>query len=303
MGKRKKRERQSSGWSKGRPDRTGDVIVGNAYGPVFDHVDAVAVIQPGNMPSRTASLRGGSTECFLPTLMDRPVVVTEELWGRSKMNENTWLTVDEPLPMLNYLASKGLANPTKGRMLSAALFHKPEFETRLASIDYMPSVENNLPGLHFTFNGDQWHHILTSFVPNYVLCAHIREVYGNPFRAPAYTLPLDILKWRDNSIRKAATKIYEDAKADSKGYKAWHEMAILGDMLEEAGCDNEDVLAHARGFQRKGDGSGFEPVFYRIGQVLANPVGDPFHCRGCWLIDMLREVEAPAQQAVTSLDV
>jgi hypothetical protein len=50
-----------------------------------------------------------------------------------------------------------------------------------------------------------------------------------------------------------ACAIYDD--------RAFEQLPILADALEEAGCDNADILAHCRG---------------------PGP-----HVRGCWLVDLL----------------
>jgi hypothetical protein len=76
----------------------------------------------------------------------------------------------------------------------------------------------------------------------------LRDIFGNPFRAvkPAP-------RWRTPAARDLAQTMYE-----SRGFAT---MPILADALEEAGCDNADVLAHCRG-----DGS---------------------HVRGCWVVDLV----------------
>ena len=77
----------------------------------------------------------------------------------------------------------------------------------------------------------------------------VREVFGNPFRPVA----LDPA-WLTSDVRALAHAIYAE--------RAWDRMPILADALQEAGCENEDVLAHCR--------SATAP-----------------HVRGCWVIDLL----------------
>jgi hypothetical protein len=77
------------------------------------------------------------------------------------------------------------------------------------------------------------------------------EVFGNPFRPP--TLDPSWLRWNDSTVPKIAHGIYEE--------RAFDRMPILHDALLDAGCDNEDALAHCR-----------EP----------GP-----HVRGCWVVDLL----------------
>jgi hypothetical protein len=79
----------------------------------------------------------------------------------------------------------------------------------------------------------------------------VRDVMGNPFR-PVRVNP----EWlaRDGGlVPRLARGIYEE--------RAFERMPVLADALEEAGCDDPEMLAHAR---EQGD-----------------------HVRGCWLLDAL----------------
>ncbi len=78
--------------------------------------------------------------------------------------------------------------------------------------------------------------------------ALLRDVYGNPFRSAAFDP-----SWRTSTAVGLARTMYE-----SRDFAA---MPILADALEEAGCDNADVLAHCR--------------------------GDGPHVRGCWVADLV----------------
>jgi hypothetical protein len=79
----------------------------------------------------------------------------------------------------------------------------------------------------------------------------LRDVFGNPFR-PATVDPA-WLRWNDCTVPKIAAGIYEE--------RAFDRLPILHDALLDAGCDDEDILAHCRG---------------------AGP-----HVRGCWVIDLI----------------
>jgi hypothetical protein len=63
-------------------------------------------------------------------------------------------------------------------------------------------------------------------------------------------------EWRTSTTVSLAQAIYED--------RAFDRLPILADALEEAGCDNTDLLAHCR--------------------------GDGPHVRGCWVVDLLLEM-------------
>ncbi|MGE3806627.1 MAG: WD40 repeat domain-containing protein [Gemmataceae bacterium] len=72
------------------------------------------------------------------------------------------------------------------------------------------------------------------------------------------------LAWRDRTSPKLAQAAYDERELPS-GHLDTKRLAILADALEEAGCTNENVLAHLRG---------------------AGP-----HVRGCWPVDLLLERE------------
>ncbi len=76
----------------------------------------------------------------------------------------------------------------------------------------------------------------------------IRDVFANPFR-PVAVDP----SWLTSSALALAEGIYAD--------RAFDRMPVLADALQDAGCDNEDVLAHCRS-------------------------GEP-HVRGCWVVDLV----------------
>ena len=91
-----------------------------------------------------------------------------------------------------------------------------------------------------------------------IQCALVRCVFGNPFRRvvvnPAW------LSWNDGTVRRLAQALYDDRQLPS-GLFDRSRLGILVDALQEAGCDNTDILNHCR---QPGD-----------------------HVRGCWAIDLL----------------
>jgi hypothetical protein len=82
------------------------------------------------------------------------------------------------------------------------------------------------------------------------LAALVRDIFGNPFRRPQ--LDWAWLRWEGGTVRKLAEGAYRD--------QAFDRLPVLADALEEAGCADEQLLAHCR--------------------------GGP-HARGCWAIDLL----------------
>lgn len=78
----------------------------------------------------------------------------------------------------------------------------------------------------------------------------IRDIFGNPFR-PITLNP----SWLTSTVHALANGIYNE--------KAFDRMPILGDALQDAGCDNDDIPNYCR-----------EPKE---------------HVRGCWLVDLLTD--------------
>ncbi len=81
------------------------------------------------------------------------------------------------------------------------------------------------------------------------LCALLRDIFGNPFRPVAFAP-----EWRTDTAVALARTMYE-----SREFGA---MPILADALQDAGCDNPNILSHCRD----------------AAQV---------HVRGCWVVDLV----------------
>jgi hypothetical protein len=82
--------------------------------------------------------------------------------------------------------------------------------------------------------------------------AILRDIFANPFH-PKPTLDPAILHWNDGTIPKMVGAIYQG--------RAFDQLPILADALEEAGCVDNKVLAHCR-----------QPSI---------------HVRGCWVVDLV----------------
>jgi hypothetical protein len=67
------------------------------------------------------------------------------------------------------------------------------------------------------------------------------------------TIRTSWLVWNDATVHRIVLAIYDE--------RAFKRMPVLADALEDAGCDNADILAHCRG---------------------PGP-----HVRGCWVVDLL----------------
>jgi hypothetical protein len=77
----------------------------------------------------------------------------------------------------------------------------------------------------------------------------LRDIFGNPFRPITFDPA-----WLTSTVVALARGIYDD--------RAFDRMPILADALQDAGCDNADVLNHCRDEKAT-------------------------HVRGCWVVDLV----------------
>jgi hypothetical protein len=87
----------------------------------------------------------------------------------------------------------------------------------------------------------------------------LRDIFG-PLLFRPVSLDPAWLSWHDATIPALAQAIYDDRDLPS-GHLDHHRLAVLADALEDAGCDNPEILNHCR---QPGD-----------------------HVRGCWVVDLL----------------
>jgi hypothetical protein len=80
-------------------------------------------------------------------------------------------------------------------------------------------------------------------------CDLVRDIFGNPFRTTSLSP-----EWRTDTAVSLARMMY--------AAREFSAMPILADALQDAGCDNDDILSHCRG---------------------SNQV----HVRGCWVCDLV----------------
>jgi hypothetical protein len=78
----------------------------------------------------------------------------------------------------------------------------------------------------------------------YSQAALLRDLFGNPFH-PLPPFDPSLLKWKDGAAIQLAQAIYERRSLPS-GHLDATRLAILADMLGEAGCTDADVLGHLR---------------------------------------------------------
>jgi hypothetical protein len=87
-----------------------------------------------------------------------------------------------------------------------------------------------------------------TYFDNKINSLFFRCIFGNPFR-PITLEP----SWRTSTVVALSNGIYQD--------RAFDRMPILADALQDAGCENVDILNHCR-----------EPEN---------------HVRGCWVVDLI----------------
>jgi hypothetical protein len=96
---------------------------------------------------------------------------------------------------------------------------------------------------------DSWH---AAPNPEPTQCDLLRDIFGNPF-APVVNIKPGWLRWNHGTVEKLARTLLAE--------RAFDQMPVLGDALEEAGCTDPRVLEHCR--------------------------QNAPHALGCWLLDAL----------------
>jgi hypothetical protein len=74
--------------------------------------------------------------------------------------------------------------------------------------------------------------------------AWVREVFGNPAR-PSPRLSPAVHSWNDGTVCRIAGIIYDERRLPEGTLDNAH-LAVLADALLDAGCEDEEVLAHLR---------------------------------------------------------
>lgn len=195
------------------------------------------------------------------------------------MTEASWLASTDPTLMLKFL--RGKASNRKLRLLACAFWwatyherfsggiHLARRRWAEAWIDRgaprgdlnslpwasdVPYPSGSLPAREWhVLHPNPWEAIQMFLVERVAQeqAILLRDIFGNPFR-PVATAPA-ILRWNDACVVKIAEAAYKEGN--------FFALPILADALEDAGCDNDDILRHCR-----------EP-------------GE--HARGCWVVDQI----------------
>ncbi len=188
------------------------------------------------------------------------------------MKESEWLAeTDDPYRMLNFLRKR--VSSRKAKLFACACFRlrRPRLKKweqkivdvaerhadGLASEAELKQAEEDSVGRSavawVTLTKDYWTAVEAAraageWRDEAIQCSLVRDLFGNPFRAPALNPA-----WHNSSVRGVAQAIYDERR--------FGDLPVLADALEEAGCTEAKILAHCRG---------------------PGP-----HARGCWVLDLI----------------
>jgi hypothetical protein len=208
------------------------------------------------------------------------------------MTEQEWLASTDPQRMISALqggprhppATRYVISARKLRLFACAC-GKPEWDWRYS---WVPS---DFPISHC------------------IQAALLRDICGNPFRPVRWDRHGNC--WLTPTVLAVAQAIYDEKPCkvcggrgwlyetnevedpDSRvkcrrcnGEQAFDRMPVLGDALEEAGCDSEDVLRHCRGEERVPITAEFAEQSGSQAKWMDVPLRGQ-HVRGCHVLDLI----------------
>lgn len=221
-----------------------------------------------------------------------------DFWEKQAMTAEQWDVSTDPVAMLETV--KDRASARKLELFGDACYL------------------NEKGGMHFK-DMEKRHalgyaRLWTDDTPFRLASVLLREIFGSPFAPdPAYLRCGDenccavpkgtcanclLFRWRtwnDSTAFNVAARIYEERR--------WEDMPILADALEQADCEDADILAHCRGMVRchfcDGRGrvgreflsveSGMDYVGLKCSPCKGEGwIAKPVACtRGCWVVDFL----------------
>jgi hypothetical protein len=200
--------------------------------------------------------------------------VVRRLAGYSVMTEAEWLG-DDGEPMLEFLAGHPCETDRKLRLFAVACWRQAVSTYPLEAAE-MEAVEEYADGridtdgllaahrAHYRhlFPGDPdsalslvldageyaYSEATRTAEARAAAAGLLRDIFGNPFRPVTFSP-----EWRTDTAVSLARQMYE-----SRDFGA---MPILADALQDAGCEDDDILSHCR--------------------------DDGPHVRGCWVVDLV----------------
>jgi hypothetical protein len=188
------------------------------------------------------------------------------------MTEQEWLQCTDPKPMLDYLQRTGNAISRKLRLLSVGAWYRYKRLSESA-VDWAATeaaeqtaetmnrfsvreMKRTRQELNFAVASIAGRSLSARKAERAAQAGLVRCVFGNPFH-PTLTCNPTWLRWNAGTVVRLAEDIYQD--------RAFDRLPILADALEDAGCDNADILNHLRQPEE--------------------------HVRGCWVLDLVRSVD------------
>lgn len=179
------------------------------------------------------------------------------------MTEAEWLACTEPIRMIQSLQNRISARRLRLWACAYCRWHAPHVGMLLRAVEVAerwadgeePPSQNELAGSlvldkHAWRAAERISRDMTSGTESVAYqLESLRCVAGNPFRPITFSP-----SWRTDTALALARQMYES--------REFSPMPILADALQDAGCDNDDILSHCRD---------------------ANQV----HVRGCWVVDLV----------------
>ncbi len=245
------------------------------------------------------------------------------------MLEAEWLTSKDPGAMLAYLESGYQQLVTYARspqVFSDRKLRRWVEACREASGEDYSSPRDDLDDpVRFARAVDAWSRMLLYHgeFPAALRCHFLREVFGNPFR-PVHFVPghyyydaltpaaLDLARCaygemcpecsgsgavENDTGGNVGTKHCRTCHGTGHAAPDWDILPVLADMLEENGCDCDDLLRHLRGQEWCWRCGGEAPARYTCDVCNPQRLDYDFysgwvplrgpHCRGCWALSLI----------------
>ena len=171
------------------------------------------------------------------------------------MTEQEWLQAADPQPMLEFLQGKvserklwlfAVACCWSMRHLFTDERSRQAVEAAELDADFLAEKDSRE-----WLVATRWGEDGARFVPAPIQAGILHELFGNPFHP--VTLDPAWLAWHGGLLEAMARQMY-----DSRDFT---DMPVLADALEEAGCQDQDILDHCR--------------------------SEGEHVRGCWVVDLI----------------
>jgi hypothetical protein len=172
------------------------------------------------------------------------------------MTEQEWLACADPMPMLEFL--RGKASERKLRLFAVACCRqrlRPNLDDGWWSVMVAEHYAERRTTKAATTHDFCPSPSLTLSLTHSLVVGLLHEIIGNPFR------PVNVERaWLTPTVTSLAATAYEERSLPSGELDPSH-LAVLADALEDAGCQDADILGHLRS---------------------PGP-----HVRGCWALDAI----------------